>query len=106
MPQRQAIENAPILLPLPHVRIQQCDEPGVVMSLQQVCQFVDDDVLKAPHRLLSQLGVEADRPGRGVAAAPPGLHALDKDPLHPYPEDAFPLCEQPEGGLLELLPVP
>ncbi len=51
-------------------------ESFAVRGLQQVGHFMDDDVFQQVFRLLHQFGVEADVTGAVIAAAPPGLHAL------------------------------
>ena len=67
--------------PVRHELIHQINEAGIVRRLQQVHEFVDDDVLEALLGLLCQFSIEPNRAPDGVAASPLGLHPLHKDPL-------------------------
>ena len=73
MRQRQAVENPAVLPPLRHVGVHQRHEPIVVASFQQVREFVRDDIFEALHRLLGQLGIEADIAGARATISLPNL---------------------------------
>ena len=55
--------------------------------LQEMCQFVDDDVLQTRRRKRAELQIEPYPPRPGVARAPPRAHTpnspLDRVNLHP-----------------------
>lgn len=77
MCQRGGVQQVTNGTPLRHAAVHDRDEAIVMVSLQQVCELVDDDVLKALRRLLGELKVDPDSPGFDVAAAPFRLHAFD-----------------------------
>ena len=70
------VQRLPVLLPAGEMLIQQRGKAGAMLALQQMGQFVDDDVLQALHWLLGQLQVEPDPTGDRVATAPLGLDAV------------------------------
>lgn len=80
-------------LPFGHESVHPRDETGVVGRLQQVNQFVNNNVLEALHWLLGQLGVEANRACLMVAAPPLGLHPLHEEPIHPHAQQRLPSRE-------------
>lgn len=66
MRQWQAVQQFPRLPPLRHIGIYQSNESLVVMPLQQVREFMGDDVFEAGRRLLGKVGVQPDVSGDGV----------------------------------------
>ena len=49
----------------------------IVFLLNQMQQFMDDDILYAGHGLLDQFQVEQDPTGLLIASTPARLHSLD-----------------------------
>ena len=52
------------------------------MPLDQVRNFVDNDILKAPFRLLGEFSIETNGAGSRVAATPLSLHSLHVTSAH------------------------
>ena len=92
--------------PLGHVVVHQGDEASVVGRFQEVHEFVNQDVLEALWGLLGQLGVEADRVGRGVAAPPFSLHPTDEEALHLDSQSRLPSRQQWPHSPSNLLSIP
>ena len=59
-----------------------------------MCEFVDDDVLKALQRLLGQFKVDPNSPGFDIAAAPFGLHAFNAPVSRFNANNRLPLFDQ------------
>jgi len=57
--------------------IHECDEAVGMMALNEMDQFVDDDVFEALHRFLGQFEVQPDATGDWIAGAPPSFHFPD-----------------------------
>ena len=57
--------------------VQQGDEPLIVMRLDEVNEFVNDEIFEALHRLFRQFEVQPDAASRYVARAPLSLHLFD-----------------------------
>lgn len=70
MPQRCSVQLLTILPPERHKLIHQTGEAVVVMTLQQMRQLMNNDVLQAMHRLLNQLQIQPDAAGCGVLHVP------------------------------------
>lgn len=62
VPERSFVQLVATSSPVGQELVHQSHELLTVPTLQQVHQFVDDDVLQASRVLLRQLGVEPDRP--------------------------------------------
>jgi hypothetical protein len=54
---RFGIQNLPVLAPTGEMMIHQRDEPVIVMPLDKVRQFVDEDVFKALGWFLGELKI-------------------------------------------------
>ena len=54
---RLGIQNLPVLAPVGEMTIHQRDEPVIVMPLDQVRQFVDEDVFEAWGWFLCELKI-------------------------------------------------
>jgi len=54
---RFGIQNLPVLSPVGEMTIHQRDEPVIVMPLDKVRQFVDEDVFKALGWFLCELKI-------------------------------------------------
>lgn len=61
--------------------IQEARETVVMMTNDQVRQFVHEDVLQTFRWLPREVDIEPDISGVRVAASPFCLHLLDKEPL-------------------------
>ena len=85
-------------LPLGHESVHQRHEAGVVGRLQQVNQFVNNNVFEALRWFLGQLGVEANRACLVVATSPFGLHPLHEEPLGPHIQQRLPSREHGRNG--------
>src|SRR5438093_8192850 len=72
----EAIQSLPTEFPLRHESVHERDEAGVVGRLQQMNQFVENNVFQTLGWLLGELSVEANRACLVVAAPPLGLHPL------------------------------
>ena len=106
LPHREPVECLAVSLPLWHEAVHQSDEPGVVGGLQQVNQFVDNDVFEALAGFLGEIGVEADGVGLRIAASPLGLHPPHEDPADFNTHQRFPLGNHRRDRCLELLAIP
>ncbi len=68
--QRSAIQFLANQPPVGQISIHQRLETVIVVALQQMQEFVNNDVLQTLRRLLDQFQVEPDAPGVGVLATP------------------------------------
>ena len=68
MGKRRSVQLLLMQAPLRKVFVHDRDETIVVMPLGQVREFVNNDVLDALHRLLSEFEVQPDASGVGGAA--------------------------------------
>ena len=55
MPDGKAVEGIAVPAPVGHVMVDEADEAGVVGRLDEVDEFVDDDVFEALRRLFSEV---------------------------------------------------
>lgn len=106
MPHRQPVQQIPAGLPVEQVAIQEIREAATVGRLQQVKQFVDQDVFQANRRLASQFGVQADGPGTGGTTPPAGLHVLDVEVADLDAQEPFPTGKERGRVFAYLVPVP
>ena len=74
-------------------------------GIAQVRQLVGDDVIEADGRLLGELEVQPDFPGRRVARAPAGLHVLNLPRRWMQPRPFLPKREPRGNSLRQRLPV-
>ena len=61
--------------PVRQMLVHERREAIVMMPLDEMHEFVDDDVFEALDRLLGEFEVQPDAAGLRVAGAPPGLHS-------------------------------
>ena len=97
----EGVEFGPSFLPGRVVFGHEGHEPFTVPRLQEVDHLVDDDVLQQVFGLLDQLGVEPERLGLGVAAAPAGLHSLKEIGRCLDAQFPLPLGDQGRDGLMQ-----
>ena len=105
MPHGQAVQSLPVELPPGHEAIHQRHEPRVVGGLNQVDQFMRDDVFQALFRLLGEFRVETNRARTRVTASPLSLHLLYKHAFHAHAEDRCPF-DSSLGGAGRYRPLP
>ena len=104
MPDGQAVDGLAVGLPLGHELVHERDEAGVVGRLQQVREFVDDDIFETLAGFLGEVGVEADAVGVRIAPTPLGFHALHEDAAD---HDAhLPAKARRAGGVEEVAAAP
>ena len=77
MLQRLPVQFLTVVLPEGHEAVHVGDEAVVVMSLEQVDHFVDDDVFEAVGGFFDEFEVEPDAAGSDVAGAPFCFHLFD-----------------------------
>ena len=106
MPHRQPVQQIPPGLPVGQVTVQEISKPATVGRLQQVKQFVDQDIFQADRRLAGQFGVQADGPGAGGATAPAGLHVLDVEMADLDAQVLFPMGQERGRVFAYLVTVP
>ena len=106
MPQRCPIELLAIKLPQRHEPVHISNKTLIVMALEQMNHFMDNDVLQTMDRFLDKLEIQPDALGLDIARAPPGFH-LSHAPLgHLHADDRFPFRDQGSNLLLEPLAIP
>ena len=76
--------------PLRQVLVHNSEETIFMMPLDQMREFVNNDILEALFRLLGEFGIETDSAGSWVAATPLGFHPLHVEPAHRDVEPWFP----------------
>lgn len=106
MPRRAAVQAVPGTSPVRQKPVHQRRKPLVVVPLQQVHQFMHNDVLQAPGRFLGQFQIDPDPAGIDVAAAPLGLHLPDAPSSGLNACHWLPLGQQRRDQGLQLFPVP
>ena len=106
MRQREAVQLVPAQAPLRHHTIHVAQEATVVMTLQEMYHFMDQNELEALRWLLGQLEVQPNPPGVDVARAPARLHPFDTPIGHINTDEGLPLDNQLWDPRLELLTVP
>jgi hypothetical protein len=57
--------------------LQQGDEPLIVMRLDEMNEFVNDEIFEALHRPFRQFEIQPDAPLRYAACTPLSLHLFD-----------------------------
>src|ERR1051325_11334308 len=72
-----SVQLLPVLSPLRQVFIHERHEAFIVVSLNQMHEFMDNDVFEALDRLFGQFEIQPDAARLGVASAPSGFHSLD-----------------------------
>lgn len=82
MRERCGIQFVPVLPPMWEALVHDRDEVVIVLTHEEVREFVHDDVFKARWRLLGEVGVEPYAPGLGVGTAPFRFHFLNEKSLH------------------------
>jgi hypothetical protein len=73
--------------------VHQFDKLLIVAPLDQVNEFVDDNVFKTLTRLFCQLRIQPDAPGVGIAATPFGPHVLNIESRTAYSDSLLPLIQ-------------
>ena len=76
MRERQAVQYLPILPPIRHVNVHEAGESIVVPSLDQVREFVCNDVFEAWPRLLGEVSIQADVACGRITTSPLRSHSL------------------------------
>ena len=96
MPQRRPIKFLAVILPQRHEIIHIRNKPLVVMALEQINHFMDNDVLQTIDRFLDQLEIQPDALCLNIARAPFGFHLFHPPLGHLYADDRFPFRDQGE----------
>ena len=92
--------------PLRHVFVHDRDEAIVMMPLDEMSEFVDDEIFQALHLLLGELEVQPDATGLCIAGAPLGLHLLDAPRINLNAQGRLPYFQKGRNQFLELLAIP
>lgn len=71
-----------------------------------VDHLVNDEIFETLWRFLSEVGIEPDRAGSVVAAAPLRFHSTDKKVSDLYVDNRFPFTDQRHGCDSKLIAVP
>lgn len=77
MAQRQAVQFISMQPPLGQVVIHDRDKAVAMMTLDEMNEFVDDDILKALYGLFGEFKVYPNPTSIHVAATPLGFHPFD-----------------------------
>ena len=85
VPERRAIQFFANQPPVGQITVHQRLEPVVMVPLQQVREFVNDDVFQATRRLFDQFQIQLNAAGADIASAPAGLHPFDAPVGDPHP---------------------
>lgn len=104
--QRRPIQLFLVTSPHGHVPVHQRRKPVIMQPLQQVHQFMGDDVLQAMGRFLDQFQVQPDATSLNVACPPFGFHPLHAPFRSLYTNDLLPLQQQRRDLLLQTTTVP
>ena len=83
MPYGKLVQLVLDVPPMRHEIVHQRLKPSVMGRLDQMNKLVHDDVFETGGWLTGQIGIQANMPGDGVAAAPFCFHALNEDTLGP-----------------------
>ena len=92
--------------PVGEIFIHQGFEIVVVVLLQEVQQFMDDDVFQAIFRFLSQFQIDPDALGEDIASAPFGFHLFDRPLGDLYSDDVLPFLNQGLNSGFQPGPIP
>lgn len=103
---RQLVELVAVELPAGHEVVHQGGEAGVVGGLEEVGEFVDDDVFEAFRGFFGEVGGEADVARGRVAASPAGFHPLDEKLGDFDAHQPFPFGDERQRGLAKLAAIP
>lgn len=102
---RLIVECFSDLRPIWHGARQKCLEVLPMAGIAQVRQLVRNHIIEADGRLLGELEVQPDFPGRRVARAPAGLHVLDLPRRWMQPRPCLPEGEPRGNSLRQRFPV-
>ena len=100
MPQWCPIEFLAVVLPQRHEIIHIRNKPLVVMALEQMNHFMDNDVLQTIDRFLDQLEIQPDSLSLDIASAPLGFHLFHTPLCHLHTDDRFPFSDQGSNSML------
>ena len=101
-----AIEFLAVVLPGRHETIHVGNELIVVVALEQVNHFVDNDVLQAMNWFLDKLEIQPDATCLDVAGAPFGFHLFHAPLGYLYVDDRFPFRDQGSNLFFEPAAIP
>lgn len=86
--------------------IQEGDKSRVVVSLNEMDQFVNENVFKTSHGLLREFEVERYTARGWITRAPLGFHSANAPGCSAYAEEFLPLLEERSCVCLKLFAVP
>jgi hypothetical protein len=92
--------------PFWHQAVHQLAKPFIVMSFEQVDQFVHQNILKTQRGFLGQFKIQPDPPGRCIAATPARFHFPDTNLSHIHANPRLPLGKQWRDLFVETLAIP
>jgi hypothetical protein len=104
--QGQAVQQGTTFLPIRLMSIEKRLERLAMARLTQVGKFMENDVVEAALRLLSQLGVEANVAGDGIATSSLAAHRLNEEFIATHMQALLPGFDQGPCLLAELLAIP
>ena len=106
MPNRQAVQPLPLILPLRHELIHQRNKTCVMRRLDKMHHLMHEYVFEAVFRLLGKFSIKPDRVCARITASPFGFHLPDKNAFHVHANQWCPARNYFGRGCLELLPIP
>src|SRR6266699_5492177 len=104
--QGRPVEFLAVVLPQRHETVHIGDETIVVMALEQMNHFMDNDVLYAMNRFLDKLEIQPDAACLDIASAPFGFHLFHAPLGHLHADNRFPFSDQGSNLLLEPPAIP
>src|SRR6266851_3756824 len=106
MPQWLAVKLLAVELPQRHEAIHMGDETLVMMALEQVNHFMDNDVLQAMHGFLDEFEIQPDATCLNIAGTPAGFHLFHAPASHLHANDRFPFGDKGRNLFFEAAAVP
>lgn len=95
-----------MLPPLRKPQVHNPDKAVIVVALDEMHEFVGNDVFETLHGLLGQFEVQPDATGFGVASAPSGFHFLYAPVCELDAQDGVPFLDKRWNQFFELLTIP
>jgi hypothetical protein len=101
-----SIQLIPSLPPVRHESVHQLDKSLVVPPLQEMGQFMDDDVLNATRVFRNELKVEPESTPLGITRPPLGFHLPNVPIRNLYANDTLPFRDERFKAIPQLGPLP